>query len=160
VTEIVRADATALDALEPLWLALREHHGTITEHWGALRPPDESWARRRRNYVDILAEGGTLFLALEGETVVGLAICEREEGGSPTWTWPKDFLAVVDFIVLPHVRGEGVGARLLEAVEADARARGVAALDLMVAEPNAEARRFYERHGFRADLVTYRKPLS
>ena len=47
----------------------------------------------------------------------------------------------------------------MEAAEDEARRRGVAALDLMVAAPNEGARRFYERHGFRADLVTYRKPL-
>ena len=53
-----------------------------------------------------------------------------------------------------------MGTQLLEAVEADSRERGVDAVDLMVAAPNETARRFYERHGFRADLVTYRKPLA
>jgi ribosomal protein S18 acetylase RimI-like enzyme len=160
MTEIVRGDASRIDELEPLWLALREHHGSITEHWGPLRTTDESWARRRRNYADILAEGGSLHLAVDDGVVVGHAVCEREEGGSPTWTWPHDFLAIVDLIVLPEARGHGIGTLLLRAVEADAAARGVAAVDLMVAAPNEAARRFYERHGFRADLLTYRKPLG
>ena len=47
-----------------------------------------------------------------------------------------------------------------DASRIDARERGVDALDLMVAAPNDVARRFYEDHGFRADLVTYRKPLG
>ena len=46
----------------PLWLALREYHGSITPDWGPLRSPEESWTRRRKDYVDILAEGGVLFL--------------------------------------------------------------------------------------------------
>lgn len=161
MTTIVRADASRLDELRPLWLALRAHHGSVTPHWGALRPEQDSWERRRATYAAILAEGGTLLVAEEpGGRLVGLAICEREEGGSPTWEWPRDFLALVDLIVLPDARGGGVGAALLRAVEDEARERGVAAVDINMAAPNDLARRFYERHGYRVDLVTYRKPLD
>jgi hypothetical protein len=59
VPEIVRGDASRIDRLQPLWLALREHHGSVTPEWGALRPAGESWARRRTTYADILAEDGT-----------------------------------------------------------------------------------------------------
>lgn len=163
VIEVIRADAARLDELQPLWLALRAHHGSVTEHWGPLRPEDESWRRRRETYVAILEEGGTLFLAVDadaGGAIVGHAICEREEGGSPTWEWPKDFLALVDLIVLPEARGRGVGEQLLRAVEAEAEARGVAAVDINMAAPNESARRFYEKHGYRIDLVSFRKPLD
>ncbi|HEX8207368.1 MAG TPA: GNAT family N-acetyltransferase [Solirubrobacteraceae bacterium] len=159
MTEIVRGDASRIDELEPLWLALREHHGSVTEHWGPLREPADSWERRRKMYADILAEGGSLHLAVDDGRVIGLAMCEREEFASPTWQWPSSLLAVVDLVVLEAARAQGVGALLLESVEADARERGVDAVDLMVAAPNAGARRFYERHGFREDLVTLRKPL-
>lgn len=158
--EVVRGDASRVDELEPLWLALREHHGSITAHWGSLRAAEQSRAQRRQTYLDILGDGGSLHLAVDGGRVVGHAICEQEEGRSPTWEWPRSFLAVVDFVVLPEARGSGAGRLLLEAVEADAAERGVDALDLMVAAPNERARRFYEGHGFRADLVTYRKPLD
>jgi ribosomal protein S18 acetylase RimI-like enzyme len=159
MAQIVRADASRIDDARPLWLALREYHGSITEHWGALRPADDSWARRRRNYEDILAEGGAMFLAEEEGRVVGLAVCEREEGGSPTWEWPRDMLLVIDIIVLPEARRRGVGEALMAEVEREARERGVAALDLMVAAPNQAALRFYEKHGFRTDLLVLRKPL-
>jgi ribosomal protein S18 acetylase RimI-like enzyme len=143
-----------------LWLALREYHGSVTPDWGALRPAAESWALRRQTYADILAEDGALFLAVEDAAVVGFALCEREEGGSPTWQWPLDFLSIVDLVVLPTHRGRGVGEALLRAVEDEARTREVAAIDINAAAPNAAARRFYERHGYRVDLVTYRKPLD
>ena len=148
-----------IDELRPLWLALREHHGSITPDWGPLRGEDESWERRRGDYEAILREGGALFLVEEDGQVVGHVVCEHEQGGSRTWTWPADFLAIVDLVVLPSHRRRGIGEALLRAAEDEARSRGVAALDLMVAGPNEEARRFYERHGFRADLVTYRRPL-
>ena len=156
---ITRGDASRIDELEPLWLALREHHGSVTEHWGPLRAPEESWKRRRADHEAILAEGGVLFLAEEEGRVVGFAICEREVGASPTWEWPPDFLAIVDLIVLPEHRGKGIGDALIAAAEAEARKLGVAALDLTMAATNDSARRFYERHGFRTDLVTMRKPL-
>lgn len=157
---ITRGDASRIDELEPLWLALREHHASVTEHWGPAREPEESWRRRRKDHEAILEEGGVLFLAEEDGRIVGFAICEREEGGgSPTWPWPPDFLAIVDLVVLPQHRGQGIGEALLAAAEDEARKLGVAALDLNVAAPNESARRFYERHGFRTDLVTMRKPL-
>ena len=158
--EVSRADASRIDELEPLWQALREHHGSVTAHWGPLREAGESWRRRREAYAAILDEGGALFVATRGGELVGHAVCEQEQGGSPTWAWPDTFLALVDLVVLPGARGTGAGTALLEAVEAEARQRGVDAVDLMVAAPNASARAFYERHGFRADLVTYRKPLD
>jgi ribosomal protein S18 acetylase RimI-like enzyme len=159
MTDVVRADASRIDELEPLWLALREHHGSVTGHWGSLRPADDSWARRRKTYADILSEGGSLYLAIDDGAIVGHAICEHQEGGSPTWEWPQDSLSIADLVVLPEARGKGVGDLLLQAIEAEAGARGVAAVDLNAAAPNEAARRFYERHGYRVDLVTYRKPL-
>lgn len=158
--EIVRGDASRIAELEPLWHALREHHGSLTEHWGELRDPGESWTRRRRNYAEILDEGGALFLAVadDGRTV-GHAICERAEGGSPTWRWPERFVALIDLVVLPEARGAGAGEALIHAVEEEARAFGAGAVDLLVVADNEGARRFYERHGYRADIVNYRKPL-
>jgi ribosomal protein S18 acetylase RimI-like enzyme len=160
LAEIVRGDATRIGELHELWLALREHQGADTEHWGPLRPADEGWAMRSRVYAEILDEGGTLFLAVEGGEIAGFAICEREEGGgSPTWTWPADFYAIVDLVVAADRRGQGIGDALMAAIENEARALGVAALDVNAAAPNRRAARFYEKHGFRVDLVTYRRPL-
>ncbi len=159
MAQIVRADASRIDEARPLWLALREYHGSITGHWGPLRAEDDSWARRRKNYADILDEGGVMFLAEEDGRVVGLAVCEQEQGASPTWEWPRDTFVVVDVIVLPELRRSGVGEALMAEVEREARERGVAALDLMVAAPNEPALRFYEKHGFRTDLMVLRKPL-
>ncbi len=160
--KIVRADASRIDDVQPLWLALREHHVALTPDSWEPRTPEASWEKRRQTYLDVLEEGGVLLFAEDDDgTVLGLALCEQEEGGgSPTWAWPKDFLAVIDFIVLPGRRRSGVGQALMRAVEEEGRRRGVAALDLMVLEANDVARRFYERYGFAPSLVQYRKPLE
>ena len=160
---VERGDAARIDDLRALWLQLREHHLSVTEEWGGARDAEEGWAMRRGVYADILDEGGVLLLAIDdadGDALAGFAICEREEGGgSPTWTWPPDFLAIVDLVVDAGRRRQGIGDRLMAAISELAGELGVAALDVNAAAPNEAARRFYERHGFRLDLVTYRKPL-
>jgi ribosomal protein S18 acetylase RimI-like enzyme len=158
--EIVRGGPGDVEALAPLWLALREHQGSVTPEWGELRPADEGWGRRRKDFADILDEGGVLLLARDGEELVGFAVAEQEPWASPTWSWPGSILAIVEIVVEPGRRGGGIGAALMAELEQEARDRGVDALDLMVAGPNESARGFYERLGFRADLVTYRKPLG
>jgi ribosomal protein S18 acetylase RimI-like enzyme len=155
--EVLRADDTDAELLRPLWQALRAHHHEVAPQFGPLRPEPEGWERRVRDYREMLAEGGALFLARDGDAIVGMAICEAEEGHSATWPYPRRFLSVVDLVLLPQARGQRVGERLLAAVEVVARARGYEAVDLMVAGPHDGARRFYERLGFTPDLVTYRK---
>ena len=80
MAEIVRGEASDVDALEPLWLAEREHQASVTAHWGELRPAEEGWARRSTDYRAILDEGGALFLARDGDALAGFLICEQEQG--------------------------------------------------------------------------------
>ena len=158
--EIARGTKDDIASLEPLWLALREHQGSVTREWGELRPAEEGWGRRRKDFADILDEGGVLLLARDGDELAGFAVAEQEPWSSPTWSWPGSILAIVEIVVAPDQRGGGIGAALMAELEREARDRGVDALDLMVAGPNASARGFYERLGFRPDLITYRKPLT
>jgi GNAT superfamily N-acetyltransferase len=51
--------------------------------------------------------------------------------------------------VLPARRGQGVGARLLDALLTDARAIGITALRAAIEEENIVSRRLFERLGFR-----------
>ena len=75
--EIRGPTLSRINKLEPLWLALRDHHGSVNEHWGPLRAPDDSWGRRRAMYEEILNEGGVVFL-VEGEgTIAGMAVCDH-----------------------------------------------------------------------------------
>ena len=52
--------------------------------------------------------------------------------------------------VLPALHGQGVAARLLEAVEHELRALGCTVATLDTTEPLRRAARFYERNGYRA----------
>src|SRR5215813_6022753 len=54
------------------------------------------------------------------------------------------------FYTRPDLIGQGAGTQLIE----EAKASGVAALELWCFQANTYARRFYERHGFRAIRMT------
>lgn len=84
-----------------------------------------------------------VFLAMDGATPVGVAVCFR---GFSTFR-AKPLINIHDLGVVPERRGEGIGARLLAAVEAKARALGCCRLTLEVFENNP-ARRLYARAGF------------
>lgn len=58
-------------------------------------------------------------------------------------------LAVLDELyVVPHLRGQGRGTELLEALMTRLRARQCGEIHVNVDAPDVDARRFYERHGF------------
>ncbi|MBS4753108.1 GNAT family N-acetyltransferase [Nocardioides sp. zg-ZUI104] len=53
-----------------------------------------------------------------------------------------------ELYVRPDLRGEGTGTLLLETALAQVRARSGIEMHINVDEVDADARRFYERHGF------------
>lgn len=70
-----------------------------------------------------------------------------------TWGWSIEIggLDVVLDEIYVRTRNRGTGARMLAALEATCRARGVKRIMLETELPNAAARRLYERHGYEAD---------
>jgi len=66
---------------------------------------------------------------------------------------------VSDIVVAPAAEGRGVGAALMAAAEAWARARDFRLLSLHVFAENRRARALYERLGYRLDIVKMIKTL-
>ena len=62
--------------------------------------------------------------------------------------------------VAPGFEGQGLGHRLIDAAEADARANGAETMTLHVFAVNTRARRLYERAGYDGELMRYIKPLA
>ncbi|WP_062069154.1 GNAT family N-acetyltransferase [Demequina sediminicola] len=56
--------------------------------------------------------------------------------------------ALEDLYIRPDARGQGAGSALIESLGQHARARGIVAAEVFVDEPDADALRFYQRHGF------------
>lgn len=100
--------------------------------WSRTRPEDVAWS---------LGQGGG-FLAWAGERAVG-CVGWRPDG--------PETLTLNKLATLPDVRGQGLGAALVRAVEQSAARDGYARVLLAVSQYNLEVIPFYERLGYRVD---------
>lgn len=82
------------------------------------------------------------FVALDGARVVGWA-----DVITP-WQPALAHTGTLGIGVLPEYRGQGIGRRLLRAVAAKARAKGITRIELEARDDNERAVRVYERAGF------------
>jgi GNAT superfamily N-acetyltransferase len=87
---------------------------------------------------------GRIFVADAGGRIVGVAAMSwsfsLEHGGRGAW--------LDELYVLPERRGQGIGAALLDAARAAARAGGALAMDLEVEAGHERVSSLYERRGF------------
>jgi GNAT superfamily N-acetyltransferase len=146
---IVEGGPERIGELEPLWRTLHEHHRGIAEGVAGVRPFEESWRLRRRQYEGWL-EGETdavLLVAERGGRAVGYAVLTAGEGAA-TWELGDRVAEIETLTVLPDERGSGVGAALMEACRRWALERGAGAIAVGLVHTNVDARRFYEREGF------------
>lgn len=86
------------------------------------------------------------FCVVAGEPIVGLGLVTLR-----TNVWFERPVALLDELyVMPHLRGRGIGSRLIAQMEATCRERGIEQVEINVDEGDHDARRFYERHGYRS----------
>ena len=115
----------------------------------------EGEARTLRAYFDAAAPPETLLIAEHDEAPSGFVFLEEHEDYFTRAV--HGHIGVL--IVAEGAEGRGVGAALIAAADAWARARGYATLTLNVFDGNRRARTLYERCGFQADTIKYRKAL-
>jgi ribosomal protein S18 acetylase RimI-like enzyme len=125
--QISRAGASRMDEVAPLWMALQDHHASAAGHLTAVSPfrqAGESWAIRRRQYLEYLAGDlpAALFLAEQDGHLESLA-------------------------VLPACRSAGLGRALLDAVWAVLREWGTSEITVNVMAGNLPAEQIYRRMG-------------
>jgi ribosomal protein S18 acetylase RimI-like enzyme len=148
---IRRLAAHELDRLQPLWLALHEHHVRISPRLAGMtaRPGRESWARRRARYARWAGDPDTFVLVAEANHhLVGYAFVTIGSGYS-SWNGGERQAQLETLSVAPSMRGQGRGTRLLAAVRDRLASAGIESLVISAACANHAAHRFYERHGFR-----------
>jgi ribosomal protein S18 acetylase RimI-like enzyme len=149
--------AELLDAVEPLWLALRDHHAAIAPELGPIRDDEDSWAFRRRMYERWLQEAdGRILVARENGSLAGYAFLRTNWREGPSWIGRRRALEVETLSVAPTARGTGVGRALLDRARAIHDAEGYEGLWLVAVAANVGALRFYEREGFTPTFITLR----
>jgi GNAT superfamily N-acetyltransferase len=135
---------------KPVWLTLFKGY---VEFYQATVPEDvieTLWQRLMRG-----GEGFHVALVAvdDADTPVGLAHVLFHRS-----TWSNGFYCYLeDLFVDPLQRGRGIGRALIEAVYAEADARGCARTYWMTQETNTTARTLYDRVATKSPFVQYRR---
>jgi ribosomal protein S18 acetylase RimI-like enzyme len=112
----------------------------FNREFGDPAPAPSALAERMRQLLD----GGDTLVLLAGDGPDGLAVLRFR---AAIWsTGLECYLA--ELYVVPALRGQGIGAALMEAVLREARDRGADTMDIGVDEPDLVARHLYEKLGF------------
>ena len=100
--------------------------------------------------------GKQILLAVDGEKVVGVAVCFE---AFSTFAG-QSLLNIHDLAVTSECRGQGVGTMLLDAVAQRARELGCCRVTLEVDTDNPGAKKLYERSGFVMTQEFWKKELN
>jgi ribosomal protein S18 acetylase RimI-like enzyme len=138
IRPLVSADAAIYRALR--LRGLREHPEAFTSSY-----EEDSQQALQVMEVRLSSNRTSFWGAFRGRELFGAVGLERE-GRAKVLHRAK----VVGMYVAPEAAGQGIGAQLLQALLARARAEGLESLVLTVTEGNDGARRLYERCGFRS----------
>jgi ribosomal protein S18 acetylase RimI-like enzyme len=94
-------------------------------------------------------DGRAVYLvAWDGETPVGHVLLRLPPLDPPAHPRVDGVPQVEDLLVAAGCRSRGVGTRLLDELERDARRRGYGRVSLAVGTRNVRARRLYEERGY------------
>ena len=144
-----RGGAELIDVVEPLWLALFDHHLAIGA--AGLRTVEraQTWPRRRALYAELLsAPDAFIVLARRDGAAAGYALVRFHEGADDTWATGERIAELESIAVLPAERGRGLGTLLLDAVDARLADIGVTDVIVAVLVGNDAAESLYRRRGW------------
>jgi hypothetical protein len=144
--EVIRITDDARRVLAAEWLARAER---VHRQLRPSLPPD--YVARMQQ---IFASGGEMCVAVDGHTVVGVAVFRSYEN-----THAGKRFYVDDLVTDEAQRSRGVGHALLGFLEALARSRGGDSIDLDSGTHRTRAHRFYFREGYVIPSFVFRKEL-
>jgi GNAT superfamily N-acetyltransferase len=130
--------------------------GRIAELLGQLGyPADEDAVGRRLERLERSETDATWVAEADGELVglVGIHV-------SQVLAYDGDAAKVSEIVVDDRYRRRGIGARLMEVAEGEARRRGCVVLFLTTAERRKDAHAFYRRLGFEETGRRFAKSLD
>ena len=97
-----------------------------------------------------------LAVATAGEAIVGMALVSIDTRQRAS----KSFAALDDLVLLPSVRGSGIGSLLVEWIAGELRSHGIARLFLECGAHNMTAQAFFQGRGFKQVSVVMLRELD
>ena len=97
-----------------------------------------------------------LAVATAGEAIVGMALVSIDTRQRAS----KSFAALDDLVLLPSVRGSGIGSLLVEWIAGELRSHGIARLFLECGAYNLTAQAFFQGRGFKQVSVVMLRELD
>ncbi len=144
---LVKIDSADSAAIERDWLLRAEPvHRQLRD-----KLPADYCAR----IVQVLAGGARLWLATEGQAVVGVAVWRLVEN-----TYEGRRLYVDDLVTDTAARSRGIGRYILSCLEEKARSLGCQVLALDSGTQRERAHQFYFRFGMTISSFCFRKNLK
>lgn len=155
VTEIVVAGVAEIDAILALWGDLAAYHARLDPAF----TPSSQWRSTYAGYLGTLVgrSDARVLAARSDDRLVGFGVgritllppffAERRRG------------FIQDVFTHPDFRRRGIARRVVEALLAWLHEEQVETVELTVATNNAEAIRLWERLGFRAYMLHFKRAL-
>jgi GNAT superfamily N-acetyltransferase len=94
-------------------------------------------------------KGNECYVAEEEGRIVGTVVLHADQRDRPACACSDDTAYLSQFAVEPGLQGRGIGARLLDHIEARAAAMGFRAIALDTAIPATHLVAYYARRGYR-----------
>jgi ribosomal protein S18 acetylase RimI-like enzyme len=157
-------DPADIEDVGPLWKSLMDHVAALPESIVPVRPSDESWELERPLMLTAMEEGAFVIMARRGGVAVGYLFV-RVEGPDPVWYTGDTHAELAHLSVAPGERGNGVGAALMDAMDAELERRGVEDVVIGVDSGNDVAVSLYQGRGYLPDYRLFygspgRKPWA
>ena len=150
--------AHEVEELADLWGALHQQHTRGSSHLADIistTSMDESWRRRRAQYLEWLADPETLaILAENGDDPAGYAMVTLRANPQGTWDRGERVAVVQTFAVDPEYADTRVGSKLLEEIRHQLAATGIRDIEFSALATASEDISFLEAEGFRPFVTT------
>lgn len=150
--DIERPDASDIDEMVELWVALAEDQ---RDHGSHLLGRESVETIRRSVGQHVV--GDRAFVARVDDAIVGFVTFGLEEDA---YRRDRRRGFVENLYVAPTHRDGGIGTDLLDRAESVLLDQGVDVVALEAMAANVDARRFYERAGYELHRVEYEKPVG
>ena len=147
-----------VEELADLWGALHQQHTVTAPHLediiGAVSI-DESWRRRRAQYLSWLTDPDTMAILTEHEgDLAGYAMVTLRQSTQGSWDRGERVAIVQTFAIDPEYTDTGVGSELLEEIRRQLAGMGVRDIEFSALATASEDIDFLEREGFQPFVTT------